>query len=321
MNQLDIIKMALFNNINFDKLKNGLTKTRSKIVNGINEVISGKAILDEDTLDEIEEILVTSDIGVDLAIEIMDKAREELRSEKDRSKFNIIEAIKSELNRVVAEYADSVSEDVKIEQYKPFVILVVGVNGAGKTTTIGKLAQNYKNSGLQVMVGAADTFRAAANEQLEVWAKRAGVEIFTSKLGADPSSVAFETLTAAKKKNVDVVMIDTAGRLNTKNDLMQELSKIKRVIAKVIDYAPNEVYLVVDGNTGQNALIQAKEFSKYTDLTGLIVTKLDGTAKGGMIFQICKEYKIPVKFVGIGEGIDDLQTFDPANYLDALFEV
>ena len=311
--------MKLFKNFNFDKLKDGLNKTRDKIVTRIQETISGKAKIDEATLDELEEILVTSDIGYDTAIDIIEETRKELKKETDRSGFNVVKIIKRELTKKLESYSAQ-NEDIQIEKFKPYVILIVGVNGAGKTTTIGKLAHNYKKSGLNVVIGSADTFRAAANEQLEVWAGRAGVEIVESKMGADPSSVAYKTLEVAKEKNADVVLIDTAGRLHTKNNLMVELNKIKRVLAKVLDYAPNETFLVLDGNTGQNALIQAREFGKVTDISGLIITKLDGTAKGGIIFQICGEKEIPVKYIGVGEGIEDLQTFDPQEYVNALFE-
>ena len=312
--------MKLFKNLNFDKLKNGLNKTRNKIVTSIKETVSGKAVIDDDVLDEIEEILITSDIGFDVALNIIEETRKRLKSEKDRSNVNIIEIIKKELTGILEKYDSGSTDSEEIEKYKPFVILIVGVNGAGKTTTIGKLAYNFKRSGLKVMIGSADTFRAAANEQLEIWAKRAGVEIIQKDPGSDPSSVVFDTLTQAKKQNVDVVLIDTAGRLHTKTDLMEELGKIKRVMSKVIDYAPNEIYLVVDGNTGQNALIQANEFSKYTHLTGLIITKLDGTAKGGVVFQIINEHKIPIKYIGVGEGIDDLQSFDANEFVSALFQ-
>ena len=311
--------MSLFKNINFDKLKEGLTKTRNKIVDSITEVVSGKAKIDETTLEELEEILVTSDIGYDTALDIIEKTRVALKKESDRSKINIVDIIQKELTSVLDEYSDSVSEFEKMDKYKPYVILIIGVNGAGKTTTIGKLAHNYKSAGLSVIIGSADTFRAAANEQLEIWAKRAGVEILQKAAGSDPSSVAFDTLTMAKNKKHDVVLIDTAGRLHTKHNLMEELKKIKRVMSNVLDYAPNEIFLVIDGNTGQNALIQANEFAKYADLTGLIITKLDGTAKGGVIFQICREKKVPVKYIGVGEGINDLQTFEPKEFVSALF--
>lgn len=311
-------RMKLFKNFDFGKLKNGLTKTREKIANQISEAISGKALIDEEVLEKIEEILITSDINYDITEKIIESARKELKGSSRRTYEDIIDVIKKELEKQLTEYSTE-SEFVKIDKFKPFVILIVGVNGAGKTTTIGKLANLYKKAGLKVVVGAADTFRAAANEQLEVWAERVGVEIIQREKGSDPSSVAFETLTIAKRNNADVVIIDTAGRLHTKNNLMEELRKLQRVLKKVLDYAPNEVFLVVDGNTGQNALIQAREFSKYTELTGIVITKLDGTAKGGMIFSVCSELNTPVKYIGVGEGVEDLQTFEPSEYVKALF--
>jgi fused signal recognition particle receptor len=311
--------MKFLKNLNIDKLKSGLSKTRDKLVNNISEVVSGKAVVDESTLEELEEILITSDIGTDTALEIVEKARIAFKSEKTRSTENLMEILKSELSNLIV-VQDKVGIDLdEVKKYKPYVILIVGVNGAGKTTTIGKLARNFKESGLNVIIGSADTFRAAANEQLNVWANRAGVEILQRAPGSDPSSVVFDTLNEAIKSNADVVLIDTAGRLHTKNNLMNELQKIRKVITNVVDYAPNEVFLVVDGNTGQNAILQAREFSKYTALSGLIVTKLDGTAKGGVLFQISSELKIPVKFIGVGEQIDDLQTFEPSDFVEALF--
>lgn len=311
--------MNFFKNINFEKLTDGLKKTKERLFTGINETLTGKAKLDDTTLDELEEILISCDIGVDTSIEIIDRVRQNLRSNTDRSKETVIDTLKSTLEEILTLRQTSEDNLNKIENYKPFVILIVGVNGAGKTTTIGKLANNFKKSGLKVLIGSGDTFRAAANEQLDIWAKRAGVEVISKHSGSDPSSVAYETLLQAKKENADVVLIDTAGRLHTKNNLMEELKKIRKVLAKVLEYAPNETYLVIDGNTGQNAIIQTKEFAKYTDITGLIITKLDGTAKGGIIFQITKELDIPVKYVGVGEGIDDLQNFDPKNFINALF--
>ncbi|MFC2135990.1 signal recognition particle-docking protein FtsY [Bacteroidota bacterium] len=312
--------MKLFKNLDFDKLKKGLDKTRSKIAVRINETLSGKAQLDDATIEELEEILVTSDVGFDTAAYIIENTRENLVGEKNREQEGILRILKNELVGILdIPNSDGETEAEKISNYKPYIVLIVGVNGVGKTTTIGKLAHNYKMSGLNVLIGSADTFRAAANEQLDVWAKRAGVNIINSKSGADPSSVAFDTLIAAKNMNADVVLIDTAGRLHTKSNLMEELSKIKRVMAKVYEYAPNEIYLVLDANTGQNAIFQANEFKKYTDLTGFIITKLDGTAKGGVIFQLCMDKKIPIKYIGVGEGIEDLQNFDSACFVDALF--
>jgi fused signal recognition particle receptor len=311
--------MKLFKNLNLGKLKSGLTKTREKIVNSISETISGKANIDDYVLDDLEEILITSDIGIETSERIIEATRKSLKSEKDRTEENILNVIKNELISSLEENNDRISEYSKLDKFKPYVILIVGVNGAGKTTTIGKLAHNYKQAGLKVVIGSADTFRAAANEQLEIWANRAGVEVIQREHGTDPSSVAFDTLTAAKKSNADVVIIDTAGRLHTKNHLMEELKKIKRVLSKVFDYAPNDTFLVIDGNTGQNGLMQAREFSKVTELSGLIVTKLDGTAKGGIIFQITAEQKVPVKYIGVGEGIEDLQTFDSKEFVNAIF--
>jgi fused signal recognition particle receptor len=312
--------MSLFDNFDFEKLKSGLSKTRKKMLNGINELVTGRAVIDEKTLDEIEEILVTSDIGFDLTTKIIDRARYFNTIEKNRKDSTIIDSIKKELTQALETGAENKNENNGIEKYKPYVTLIVGVNGVGKTTTIGKLSHNYRSAGLKVIVGAADTYRAAANEQLDIWAERAGVEIVQNKKGSDPSAVAFDTIQKAVKEKYDVVLIDTAGRLHNKSHLMEELHKIKRVSAKVLPYAPNETFLVLDGTTGQNALIQAQEFSKVTDITGLIVTKLDGTAKGGVIFQIAAKQKIPVKYIGVGEGIDDLQTFDPNLFVSAIFE-
>ncbi|WP_304129845.1 signal recognition particle-docking protein FtsY [Ignavibacterium album] len=307
--------MSFFKNFSLDKIKSGLSKTRNKIVQSISETLTGKAQIDENTLEQIEEILITSDIGVDTAGMIIENVRKALKSEKDRSADNVLNLIKTELYQILPD-----SNNKILLSSKPYIILVVGVNGVGKTTSIGKLAYNYKNLGYRVIVGAADTFRAAANEQLEIWAKRAGVEIINSEKGTDPSSVAFETIKKAVEENYDVVLIDTAGRLHNKTNLMNELSKIKKVIKKFSESAPNETLLVLDGTTGQNALVQAMEFSKVTDLTGLILTKLDGTAKGGVVFQICSKLKIPIRYIGIGEGIEDLQEFDKESFISALFE-
>lgn len=312
--------MKLFKNINFDKLKDGLTKTRDKILTKFTETVTGKAKLSEDILGDLEEILITSDIGFETSMKVLEDVKVKLKSESDRSEENILNTVKESLIDVLSNSSSYKEYQPDIETKKPFIILVVGVNGVGKTTTIGKLAHNFKQSGLSVIVGAADTFRAAANEQLEIWAKRAGVEILQKGKGADPSSVAFETVSLAIKNNIDVVLIDTAGRLHNKSNLMDELSKIRRVIQKLIPDAPHDTFLVLDGNTGQNAVLQSEEFSKVTDLTGLVLTKLDGTAKGGVIFQICSKQKIPVRFIGVGEGIEDLQTFEPNSYVEAIFE-
>jgi fused signal recognition particle receptor len=311
--------MGLFDNFNFDKLRNGLSKTRKKMVTSINELVTGRAVIDDETLDEIEEILITSDIGFDLANKIIDRARYFNTIEKDRNDSSITDSIKKELMKALEMGNQDNNDNTKVENNKPYVILIVGVNGVGKTTTIGKLAHNYKKADLKVIVGAADTYRAAANEQLDIWAERAGVEIVQKSKGSDPSSVAFDTVQKAVKDKYDVVLIDTAGRLHNKANLMSELKKLKKVISKVVSYAPNETLLVLDGTTGQNAIIQAQEFSKVTNITGLVVTKLDGTAKGGVIFQIAAKQKIPVKYIGVGESIDDLQTFDPKLFVSAIF--
>jgi fused signal recognition particle receptor len=313
--------MVLFDNINFNKLKSGLSKTRTKIINSINEKITGKAVIDETIIDEIEEILITSDIGFDTSEKIIESVRVALKSEKDRTQFNINKIIKDELASVVSDGSPhETNKEYDISKTKPYVILIVGVNGVGKTTTIGKLAHNFNSGGARVLVGAVDTFRAAAGEQLDIWAERAGADIVQKKSGSDPSSVAFETVDKAVKENYDVVLIDTAGRLHNKINLMNELGKIKRAINKVLPNAPHDTFLILDGTVGQNALIQADEFSKVTDISGLVVTKLDGTAKGGVVFQICSKLSIPVKFVGVGESIEDLQTFNAEIFLDAIFE-
>jgi fused signal recognition particle receptor len=308
--------MSLFKNFNFNKLKEGLSKTRDKIVNSITETVTGKAVIDEVTLDQIEEILLSSDIGFDTTEKIIESVKRNLKSEKDRSGENIIEIVKQALTEVLS-IANSNGKELSAK--KPYIILIVGVNGVGKTTTIGKLANNYKKIGKKVIVGAADTFRAAANEQLEIWAKRAEVDIIQSLKGTDPSSVVFETVKKSLDENYDIVLIDTAGRLHNKTNLMNELDKIRRVIKKLLPDAPHETLLIVDGNTGQNAILQAEEFSKVTDISGLVITKLDGTAKGGVVFQIVANQNIPVKFIGVGEGIDDLQEFDSKAFVEAIF--
>ncbi len=308
--------MSLFKNFNLNKLKDGLTKTREKLVNSISEVVTGKAVIDDMTLDRIEEILLGADIGFDTTEKIIESVKRNVKSEKDRSGEMIIEVVKKELTNVLS---SSKLTGNDFSTIKPFVILIVGVNGVGKTTTIGKLANNYKKIGKKVIVGAADTFRAAANEQLDIWAKRADVDIIQSTKGTDPSAVVFETIKKSIDSNYDVVLIDTAGRLHNKSHLMSELDKIRRVIKKLLPDAPHETLLIVDGNTGQNAVIQAEEFSKVTNLSGLIITKLDGTAKGGVVVQIVVKQNVPIKFIGVGEGIDDLQEFDSTAFVEAIF--
>jgi len=308
--------MSLFKNFNFNKLKEGLSKTRDKIVNSITETVTGKAVIDVLTLDQIEEILLGSDIGFETTEKIIESVKINLKSEKDRSGDNIIEVVKRELIEVLSV---SNSNRIELASIKPYIILIVGVNGVGKTTTIGKLANNYKIIGKKVIIGSADTFRAAANDQLEIWAKRADVDIIQSVKGTDPSSVVFETVKKSIDEDYDIVLIDTAGRLHNKTNLMNELDKIRRVIKKLVPDAPHESLLIVDGNTGQNAILQAAEFSKVTNISGLVITKLDGTAKGGVVFQIAAKQNIPVKFIGVGEGLDDLQEFDPKTFVEAIF--
>ena len=312
--------MKLFNNLNFNRLKDGLSKTRNKLVNSITETFTGKAIIDDNTLNDLEEILISADLSAELSEKIISNLKSNLKSEKDRTLNNILNLLKNELSQILKVDNESDIQLKNVVEIKPYVILVVGVNGVGKTTTVGKLAYNFKQSGNKVIVGAADTFRAAANEQLAIWAQRAGVEIIQHSKGSDPSSVAFETVKKAKESSYDVVLIDTAGRLHSKTNLMNELNKIKRAINKVLPNAPQETYLVLDATVGQNALIQADEFSKVIDTTGLVITKLDGTAKGGTVFQICDKHKVPVKYVGVGEKIDDLQSFNPELFIDALFK-
>lgn len=310
--------MSFFKNLNFEKLKQGLSKTRDKVVNSVTELVTGKAVIDEKTLEEVEEILLTSDIGYDIVETVIDSVRKELKKQSERDKIDFLNILKSELAKALKQYENEYKN--KIETSKPFVLMVVGVNGVGKTTTIGKLAHNFKSAGLSVVIGSADTFRAAANDQLEIWAERAGVDIIQKKQGADPSAVVYDTLDFAVKNKKDIVLIDTAGRLHTKVNLMEELKKIKRTMAKICEHAPDEVWLVVDATTGQNAIIQAKEFAKVTEISGLVVSKLDGTAKGGVVFQICKQQKIPIRYIGVGEGIDDLQDFEAESFVDALFQ-
>jgi fused signal recognition particle receptor len=311
--------MKFFSNINLKRLKEGLSKTRDKLVTKITETFSGKALIDDNTLNELEEILISSDMSADLSEKVINDLRINLKTEKDRTLTNILYLLKNELLRILDNNSNPDSQQKEIV-LKPYVILIVGVNGVGKTTTIGKLANNFKQAGNKVIVGAADTFRAAANEQLEIWAKRAGVGIIQQPKGADPSSVAFESVKKAIDEEYDVVLIDTAGRLQSKVNLMSELNKINKAISKLLPDAPHDTYLVLDATLGQNAIVQAEEFSKVTKLTGLIITKLDGTAKGGTIFQICATNRIPVRYIGVGEKLDDLQTFNPQLFVDALFK-
>jgi len=308
--------------VSFSKLKEGLEKTRNAFVNRLKSVLGSGRKIDEALLNDIEEILLTSDIGVDTTNKIMNAVKERAKRDGFEDSMAIYDMIKQEILLILT--AVPTPEDDAIFAVNPdnlpHTIMVVGVNGVGKTTTIGKLAHNYRNAGKKVIIGAADTFRAAANEQLEIWAERAGVEIVQQAHGADPAAVAFDTLKAAIARKSDVVIIDTAGRLHNKTNLMAELEKISRVMRKLKDDTPNEVYLTLDATTGQNALQQAKEFAKVSKLTGLVLTKLDGTAKGGIIIAITNELKLPVRYIGVGEKIDDLQPFNPVDFVEALFE-
>jgi fused signal recognition particle receptor len=315
--------MGLFGSFSKSKKENlnkGLAKTKESVFKKLTRVVVGKSTVDDDVLDELEEVLITSDVGVDTTLRIIERIESRVAEDKFLGA--------SELNRILKEEIAGLLEENNKGDYEayqlpkseyPYVIMVVGVNGVGKTTTIGKLAHQFKNSGKKVMLGAADTFRAAAVDQLIIWSERVGVPIVNQGMGADPASVAFETLTKAKEDGADVVIIDTAGRLHNKINLMNELSKIKRVMDRVIPGAPNEVLLILDGSTGQNAFEQAKQFTKATEVNALAITKLDGTAKGGVVIGVSDQFKVPVKYIGIGEGMEDLQVFNREEFVDSLF--
>jgi fused signal recognition particle receptor len=298
-----------------------LAKTRDSFVGKLRTLLSGRTI-DDALLSDIEEILITSDVGVTTSEKIIARLKERVKRDNISDSEQIIDVLKEEIADLIATSPSAVNDRTFSidESHKPHVIMLIGVNGVGKTTTIGKLAHNYKRAGKSVLIGAADTFRAAANEQLEVWAQRAGVDIVQQQHGADPAAVAFDTLQAAKARGTDVVIIDTAGRLHNKQGLMQELEKISRVMKKIHESAPHDVFLALDATTGQNALQQAREFTKVAPLTGIILTKLDGTAKGGAVLAIADAMNIPVRYIGVGEKIDDLQVFDTETFVEALFE-
>lgn len=299
----------------------GVKKTKESFFQRLSRSIIGKSKVDDDVLDAIEEALVASDMGVDTTLKIVDSLEERVGRDKYMSFGELVEMLRDEIGKLLdVDSQESVGEPFDLGK-KPLVVMVVGVNGVGKTTTIGKLASRYKAAGKKVMIGAADTFRAAAVEQLQIWADRAGVEIVKQKQGSDPASVAFDTVKSAVAKDMDVVLIDTAGRLHNRIDLMNELTKIRNVMRKVVPDAPHEVLLVLDASTGQNAYRQAQEFARATDITSLAVTKLDGTAKGGVVIGIVDQMKVPVKFIGIGEGIDDLKVFDRKEFVNSLFSV
>lgn len=298
----------------FNKIKSGLQKTRTSVFSKVDSLFTMGTKIDEDLLEELLEILVTGDVGIHTAERICESLREKVKKNSAKDP----DEVKGILKEILI---DTLSMDAKLNiESKPSLILVVGVNGVGKTTTIGKLAANLKNNNMKVILGAADTFRAAAIEQIQIWAEKANVDIVRQEEGSDPAAVVFDTISAAKKRNADVIICDTAGRLHNKKNLMDELSKINRIVNRELPESSKEVLLVLDATTGQNAINQAKEFKKATDITGIILTKLDGTAKGGMIFSIMEELKVPVKYIGVGERIEDLQPFDAENFVNALFE-
>ncbi|MDP4227029.1 MAG: signal recognition particle-docking protein FtsY [Bacteroidota bacterium] len=303
-----------------ETLEKGLQKTKESVFKKLSRAIAGKSKVDDEVLDNLEEVLITSDVGVDTTLKIIQRIEDRVAKGKYLNINELDGILKEEIAALLTENNSSLKFDFSMPlSNRPYVIMVVGVNGVGKTTTIGKLAYHFKKAGKKVFLGAADTFRAAAVEQLDIWAERVGVEIVKQQMGSDPASVAFDTLTSAKNKDADVVIIDTAGRLHNKINLMNELTKIKTVMQKVIPAAPHEVLLVLDGSTGQNAFEQAKQFTAATEVNALALTKLDGTAKGGVVIGISDQFKIPVKYIGVGEGLDDLQIFDRVEFVDSLF--
>lgn len=302
-------------------LDKGLGKTKASIFSKLAKAVVGKSKVDEDVLDELEEILITSDVGVDTTLKVIDRIEKRVGKDKYLGDRELNDILREEIIGLLSENNNVGGGSFHIPKVDDiYVIMIIGVNGVGKTTTIGKLAYQLKKKGLKVVLGAADTFRAAAIEQLEVWAKRVDVPIVKQKMGSDPASVAFDTIASAKAANADVVIIDTAGRLHNKINLMNELSKVKKVMNKVVDKAPHEVLLVLDGSTGQNAFEQAKQFTLATEVTSLAITKLDGTAKGGVVIGISDQLKVPVKYIGVGEGLEDLQVFDKYEFVDSLFK-
>lgn len=312
---------GLFSNKKKETLDKGLEKTKESVFGKLARAVAGKSTVDDDVLDDLEEVLITSDVGVETTVKIIRRIEERVARDKYVST--------SELNRILREEIASLLEENHTDDnenwdlpsdHKPYVILVVGVNGVGKTTTIGKLAYQFKKAGKKVYLGAADTFRAAAVEQICIWGERVGVPVVKQQMGSDPASVAFDTLQSAKANGADVVLIDTAGRLHNKVNLMNELKKIKEVMKKVMPEAPDEVMLVLDGSTGQNAFEQAKQFAAVTNISSLAITKLDGTAKGGVVIGISDQLKVPVKYIGLGEGMEDLQLFNKVEFVDSLFK-
>ena len=311
---------GLFNKKKKETLNQGLEKTKQSVFSKLTRAIAGKSKVDDDVLDNLEEVLITSDVGVDTTLKIIERIEERVARDKYVSTSELNRILRDEIASLLSENhtEDNDNWDLPAD-HKPYVILVVGVNGVGKTTTIGKLAYQFKNAGKKVYLGAADTFRAAAVEQLCIWGERVGVPVVKQQMGSDPASVAFDTLQSAKANGADVVLIDTAGRLHNKVGLMNELKKIKDVMKKVLPEAPDEVMLVLDGSTGQNAFEQAKQFAAVTQITSLAITKLDGTAKGGVVVGISDQLKVPVKYIGLGEKMEDLQLFNKREFVDSLF--
>lgn len=312
---------GLFSKSKKDTLDKGLEKTKESVFSKLTRAIAGKSKVDDEVLDDLEEVLVTSDVGSTTTVKIIERIEERVARDKYVSTSELNGILRDEIANLLAQNNTQDNDNWDLpSDHKPYVILVVGVNGVGKTTTIGKLAYQFKKAGKKVYLGAADTFRAAAVEQIQIWGDRVGVPVVKQQMGADPASVAFDTLQSAKANGADVVIIDTAGRLHNKIGLMNELKKIKDVMKKVLPEAPDEVMLVLDGSTGQNAFEQAKQFSAVTNITSLAITKLDGTAKGGVVIGISDQLKVPVKYIGLGEGMEDLQLFNKREFVDSLFK-
>ena len=310
----------LFSKEKKETLDKGLEKTKEGFFSKLTRAVAGKSKIDDDFLDNLEEVFITSDVGVETTLKIIDRIQKRVARDKYVNTAELNELLKEEITGLLTENDNEETDDFTVpDGKKPYVIMVVGVNGVGKTTTIGKLAYQFKKAGNKVVLGAADTFRAAAIEQLQIWGDRVGVRVIKQQMGSDPASVAFDTVSSAKATGADVVIIDTAGRLHNKVGLMKELSKIKNVMQKVVPDAPNEILLVLDGSTGQNAFEQAKQFVAATEVNELAITKLDGTAKGGVVIGISDQFKIPVKYIGLGEGIEDLQIFRKREFVDSLF--
>ncbi len=311
----------IFSSEKKETLDKGLEKTKSTFLGKLSKAVAGKSKVDDDVLDNLEEILVSSDVGVNTTLKIIERIEARVSKDKYLGTAELNEILREEIAGLLSETNSGEATEFSVpSDKKPYVIMVVGVNGVGKTTTIGKLAHQFKNTGKSVILGAADTFRAAAIDQLQIWADRTNVPLVKQSMGSDPASVAFDTLESAVKQNADIVIIDTAGRLHNKVNLMNELTKVKRVMQKVVPDAPHEVLLVLDGSTGQNAFEQAKQFTAATEVTALAVTKLDGTAKGGVVIGISDQFKIPVKYIGVGEGLEDLQVFNKYEFVDSFFK-